>query len=59
MYEKPVATILKMENSMQIICSSGGENKTNFKVNPWKKTEEVNAEGTSDTLKALPDWLKP
>lgn len=57
MYEKPVATILKMENSMQIICSSGGENKTNFNVNKWEKTEEINAEGTSDSLKVLPDWF--
>lgn len=57
MYEKPVATILRMENSIQIMSSSGFENKENFKVNPWKKTEEVNAEGTSDSLKVLPDWF--
>lgn len=58
MYEKPVATILKMEDSMQIICSSGFTNKENFKVNPWEKPEETDAEGTSDSLKVLPDWLK-
>lgn len=58
MYEKPVATILRMEDSMQIICSSGVENKTNIKVNPWEKHEEIDAEGTSDSLKVLPDWLK-
>lgn len=58
MYEKPVATILKMEDSMQIICSSGFTNKENFKVNPWEKHEETNANGTSDSLKVLPDWLK-
>lgn len=58
MYEKPVATILKMEDSMQIICSSGFTSKENFNVGNWGKTEEVNAEGTSDSLKVLPDWLK-
>lgn len=58
MYEKPVATILKMEDSMQIICSSGVTNKTNFKVGDWEKHEEVNADGTSDSLKELPDWLR-
>lgn len=58
MYEKPVATILRMEDSMQIICSSGLKNQTNFNVNKWDKTDEINANGTSDSLKVLPDWLK-
>lgn len=58
MYEKPVATILKMEDSMQIICSSGVENKTNIKVNPWGKTEEIDAEGESGAIDKFPDWLK-
>lgn len=57
-YEKPVIKILKLDNSMQMICSSGFENQTNFNVGNWGKTEEVNAEGTSDSLKVLPDWLK-
>lgn len=59
MYEKPVATILRMEDSMQIICSSGFTSKTGIEIEHWGTTTETNAEGTSDTLKALPDWLKP
>lgn len=58
MYEKPVATILRMENSIQIMSSSGFENKTNFKIGGWETHEETNANGTSDSLKVLPDWLK-
>lgn len=58
MYEKPVATILRMENSIQIMSSSGFESKESFNVNKWDKTDEINANGTSDSLKVLPDWLK-
>lgn len=56
-YEKPVIKILKLDNSMQIICSSGVTNQTNYKVNPWEKTDEINANGTSDSLKVLPEWF--
>ncbi len=57
LYEKPVVEVLRMEDSMQIICSSGGTNQTNFKIGPWGKTEETNAEGTSEAIDKLPDWL--
>ena len=42
---------------MQIICSSGGTNQINFKIGAWGKTEETNAEGTSEAIDKLPDWL--
>lgn len=57
MYEKPVATILKMEDSMQIICSSGFTNKENFKVNPWEKPEETDVNGDSKPIDEFPGWL--
>lgn len=57
MYEKPVATILRMEDSMQIICSSGVENKTNIKVNPWGKPEETDVNGDSKPIDEFPGWL--
>lgn len=56
-YEKPVATILAIEDTMQMICSSGFENQTNFKVEPWEKTEETNADGTSEKIDELPEWF--
>lgn len=57
MYEKPVATILRMEDSIQIICSSGVENKTNLKVNQWGKTEEIDVNGDSKPIDEFPGWL--
>jgi|GEM_PF-1369081 hypothetical protein len=56
MYEKPVATILRMEDSMQMICSSGFKNQTNIKVDKWEKTEETNANGTSQPIDSYPEW---
>ena len=47
-YEKPVIKILKMDNSMQMICSSGFDIKKPISVDPWKKTDEIDAEGTSE-----------
>lgn len=35
LYEKPVVEVLRMEDSMQIICSSGGTNQTNYKIGAW------------------------
>lgn len=59
LYEKPVVEVLRMEDSMQIICSSGGTNQTNFKPNitPWNKAEETDAVGTSEAIDKLPDWF--
>lgn len=57
LYEKPVVEVLWMEDSMQIICSSGGTNQTNYKIGERGKTEETNAEGTSEAIDKLPDWL--
>lgn len=56
-YEKPVATILAIEDYMQVICSSGFENQTNFKVDQWGKPDETNADGTSEEINELPGWL--
>ncbi|EFA97927.1 hypothetical protein HMPREF9019_1062 [Hoylesella timonensis CRIS 5C-B1] len=56
-YEKPVATILAIEDYMQVICSSGFENQTNFKVNEWGPTEETDANGESKAIDELPGWL--
>ncbi|KGF40866.1 hypothetical protein [Hoylesella buccalis] len=59
-YEKPVIKILKLDNSMQIICGSGFDTKTSFSVGQWDKPEETDAEGTSEEIKEkdLPEWLK-
>ncbi|KGF17498.1 hypothetical protein HMPREF1640_06930, partial [Prevotella sp. S7-1-8] len=57
LYEKPVVEVLRMEDSMQIICSSGGTNQTNFKIDKWGKAEETDAEGTSEAIDKFPDWL--
>lgn len=47
-YEKPVIKILKLDNSMQMICASGFDIQTPFSLEHWKKTDEIDAEGTSD-----------
>ena len=61
-YEKPVIKILKMDNSMQMICSSGPgfDTKSSINVDSWKPAEEIDAEGTSKEIKEedLPAWLK-
>lgn len=59
-YEKPVIKILKLDNSMQMICASGFDTQTSFSVEHWKKTDEIDAEGTSEEIKEedLPEWLK-
>lgn len=59
-YEKPVIKILKLDNSMQMICASGVDTITSFSVDGWDKQEEIDAEGTSEEIKEkdLPAWLK-
>jgi hypothetical protein len=59
-YEKPVIKILKLDNSMQMICASGVNTITSFSVDGWDKQEEIDAEGTSEEIKEkdLPAWLK-
>lgn len=59
-YEKPVTEVIRMDDTMQMICSSGFKNETGFKVNKWERLEETNAEGTSTEIeeKDLPQWLK-
>lgn len=47
-YEKPVIKILKLDNSMQMICASGVNIPTTLSVEHWKKTDEIDVEGTSD-----------
>lgn len=47
-YEKPVIKILKQDNSMQMICASGVNIPTTLSVEQWKKTDEIDVEGTSD-----------
>lgn len=47
-YEKPVIKILKLDNSMQMICGSGFNTQTSFSGEQWKKTDEIDVEGTSD-----------
>lgn len=47
-YEKPVIKILKLDNSMQMICASGFNTQTSFDLEHWKKTDEIDVEGTSD-----------
>ncbi len=59
-YEKPVIKILKLDNSMQMICASGFDIQTPFSVEHWEKTDEIDAEGESKEIKEedLPAWLK-
>ena len=59
-YEKPVIEVIRMDDAMQMICSSGFKNETGFKLNEWERPEEINAEGTSEEIKEkdLPAWLK-
>lgn len=49
-YEKPVIKILKMDNSMQMICGSGFDIKKPISVDPWKKTDEIDAKGESKEI---------
>lgn len=49
-YEKPVIKILKMDNSMQMICASGVNIPTTLSVEHWKKTDEIDAEGESKEI---------
>lgn len=61
-YEKPVIKILKLDNSMQMICSSGPrfDTKAPIEIDKWGEQEETNAEGTTEEIKEkdLPAWLK-
>lgn len=62
MYEKPVAEVLRMDDTMQMICSSahGFKSQTPIQIGEWVETEETDAEGTSTEIKEenLPAWLK-
>ncbi len=62
MYEKPVAEVLRMDDTMQMICSSanGFKNQTPIQIGKWSDPEETDAEGTSTEIKEedLPAWLK-
>lgn len=49
-YEKPVIKILKMDNSMQMICASGVNIPTTLSIGKWDKTDEINAEGESKEI---------
>lgn len=49
-YEKPVIKILKLDNSMQMICASGFNIPTTLSVGKRDKTDEIDAEGESKEI---------
>ncbi|KGI22053.1 hypothetical protein [Hoylesella timonensis] len=58
-YEKPVIEIIRMDDAMQMICGSPGfKSQTPIEIGKWDEPEETNANGTSEEINELPDWLK-
>lgn len=58
-YEKPVIEVIRMDDAMQMICGSPGfKSQTSIEIDKWDEPEETNADGTSEEINELPDWLK-
>ena len=48
-----------MDDAMQMICGSPGfKSQTPIEIGKWDEPEETNANGTSEEINELPDWLK-